>query len=177
MTPQQLLDDSTVVHEADNVRKAIAQMAVRIDLALRETQPILMPVLQGGLYLAGQLMPLLHFPLHQSTVHVSRYSSGLPGDLIWHARPEVDVVGRTVLLVDDVFDEGITLSMLASELAQQGAQRVFSAVLANKVVDKKTEYRPDFVALECGPEYLFGCGMDCQGFWRNLPEIRAVSDT
>ncbi len=178
ISPEQarrILDAATVVHDADTVRQAIARVAVAIDVEIGEANPLVMTVLQGGLFFAGQLLPLLGFPMQQTSVHVSRYSNGAPGDLMWVARPTVAVAGRTVLLVDDVFDEGLTLAAIAAELAEQGAERVCSAVIANKQVPKKSAYRPDFVALECGDEYLFGCGMDVQGYWRNLPAIYAVA--
>ena len=171
----QALERATIVHDAAAVKRAVEQMAVRIDLELGEREPIVMAVLQGGVYLTGQLLPLLNFPLQQASVHVSRYSAGQPGDLIWHARPTMPVAGRTVLIVDDVFDEGLTLAALAAHLAEQHAGAVYAAVLANKAVPKKTPFRPHFVALECGSEYLFGCGMDMDGYWRNLPAIYAAS--
>ena len=171
---QGILERATVVHDAQAVRQAIARVAVAIDVAIGERNPIFMPVLQGGVYFAGQLMPLLGFPLNQASVHVSRYGGGAPGELIWLARPTMSVAGRTVLLVDDVFDEGLTLASIVAELEEQGASQVCTAVIANKDVAKKTTYRPDFVALECGPQYLFGCGMDVKGYWRNLPAIYAA---
>jgi hypoxanthine phosphoribosyltransferase len=171
-----VLDQSPVVHAAAAVRRAIDQLAIRIDLELHEANPVLMVVLQGGLYLGGQLLPRLRFPLTQGTVHVSRYGDATTGAALrWISPQSVDVSGRTVLLVDDVFDAGVTLQLLTEHFRSSGAARVLSAVLVHKAVERQVRLVPDFIGLEGGAEYLFGCGMDYQGYWRNLPEIRSLS--
>lgn len=173
----EVLDRSRPVHDAATVRIALDQLALRLDLALRFHDPLLVCVLQGGVYLAGQLLARLRFPLQQATVQVTRYGdSTAPGDLRWLSPLSMDVRGRSVLLVDDVFDRGLTLSLLHDHLMAAGAQQILSAVIARKDVEHLTSYRPDFIALECGADYLFGCGMDYHGYWRNLPEIRALPD-
>lgn len=173
-----VLDDSHPVHDAAAVRAAIARLAIRIDLELHTANPVVVAVLQGGLYLAGQLLPFLRFPLSQATVQVSRYGDAERGSALqWLSPLSMDVRGRVVLLVDDVFDEGITLELLLRHVRDAGAARVLSAVLVRKAVPRTVMMQPDFVGLESGAGYLFGCGMDYRGSWRNLPEIRALRET
>ncbi len=172
-----LLETSPVVHSAAEVQKAIDQLAVRIDLALHTENPLVIVVLQGGLYLAGQLLPRLRFPLNHATLQVSRYGDDIQGhSLRWISPLSADVSGRIVLLVDDVLDEGITLRVLVDHLRGAGASQVLTAVLVRKSPARETGVSADFIGLESGAEYLFGCGMDCRGYWRNLPEIRALRE-
>lgn len=173
----EVVDRSRLVHDEATVRTAIDQLALRLDLALRFHNPLLICVLQGGVYLAGQLLARLRFPMQQATVQVTRYGDlTTPGELRWLSPLSMDVSDRTVLLVDDVFDRGLTLGLLHDHLQAAGARQIFSAVLARKDVEHLTPYRPDYIALECGGDFLFGCGMDYHGYWRNLPEIRALPD-
>jgi len=172
-----ILQSSPVVHSAQEVRKAIDQMAIRIDLTLHTADPLVVAVMQGGLYLTGQLLSKLHFPLTQESLQVSRYGDSITGaGLRWIAPLNVDVSGRTILLVDDVLDEGITLRVVTAQLLESGAKQVLAAVLVRKAAARSAGVTADFIGLESGSSYLFGCGMDCRGYWRNLPEIRALRE-
>ena len=177
MTPEQALEQAVVVHDALSVQQAIDRLAVRLDLIVRHQDPILVSVLQGGLYLAGQLLPRLRFPLQQATVQVTRYGDSTSGgELRWLAPLSMAVGGRSVVLVDDVFDGGLTLALLREHLLAAGVRHLTCAVLARKAATHLTPWRPDLIALECGPQFLFGCGMDYRGYWRNLPAIYALPD-
>lgn len=172
-----ILQSSEVVHQATEVNAAIDRMAVRIDLELHLENPLVLVVLQGGMYLGGQLLPRLRFPLSQATCQVSRYGDETRGQVLrWLSPLSADVSNRTVLLVDDVLDEGVTLRTLTRHLEESGAKRVLSAVLVRKAVAREAGLTANFVGIESGTDFLFGCGMDCRGYWRNLPEIRALRE-
>jgi hypoxanthine phosphoribosyltransferase len=86
------------------------------------------------------------------------------------------VSGRTLLLVDDILDEGVTLAAIRERLLQRGAAACYTAVLADKLIGRKKPIAADFVALTVPDRFLFGCGMDVFGAWRNLPAIYAMRD-
>jgi len=159
----------------EQVRAAIDRLSVRLSLRLQAANPLILTVMTGGLPLAGALLPRLAFPLEVGYVHVGRYRDALRGaELVWHAEPGYHLAGRSVLLVDDVLDQGKTLAALVEWAHGQGAAEVFSAVLVDKQVDVARPVAADFVALTCPDRYLFGCGMDFRGYWRNLPAIYAL---
>ena len=81
-----------------------------------------------------------------------------------------------LLLVDDVFDRGETLAAIVAWAEQAGAGRVLTSVLVDKQVEEPRPLRVDFAALSCPDRYLFGCGMDYQGYWRNLPAIYVLPE-
>ena len=84
-------------------------------------------------------------------------------------------IKQAISALDDIFDEGETLAALADYCLDKGAEEVVSAVLLEKQHDRKaTDYVPDVIGLTCDDRYVFGFGMDCEGLWRNLPEIRAL---
>jgi hypoxanthine phosphoribosyltransferase len=106
---------------------------------------------------------------------LSRWRQG--GELHWILEPKVSLEGKTVLLVDDIYDEGITLANVISALLDRGASHVVSAVLIKKRHDRaNVHFSPDIVGLEVDDHYVFGCGMDYQHHWRHLPAIYALTD-
>lgn len=175
--PPEVLDArrrADLVVSAPDVSRAIDQVSVSITQALKHLDPLVLCVMNGGLPYCGWLMRRLHFPLQLSYVHVARYrDSTRGGHLDWLVKPNEPVAGRHLLIVDDVLDEGRTLQALC-DWASVGAERVWSTVLVRKDVDANKTVDVDFVALQCPDRYLFGCGMDYHGYWRNLPAIYAL---
>ena len=165
-----LADDATV-------EAALDRMAVAITARLADRNPLVYAVMNGGLILAGRILPRLPFPLEVAYLHATRYGHALQGTLLdWRVRPTQDLRGRTVLVLDDILDEGHTLKAIIEHLKDEGAAEVLSAVLVHKLHDRKAYpgMRADFSGLDIADRFLFGCGMDYKGYWRNAPGIYAV---
>jgi hypoxanthine phosphoribosyltransferase len=157
------------------VQRAVDQLAVRLTLRLHDAHPIVMCVMNGGMILTAELLLRLHFPLEVSYVHATRYRDTTQGAVLeWRAAPAADVAGRTVLLVDDVLDEGHTLAAVDARLRESGATNVVTAVLVDKQIGRPRPVRVDDAALACPDRYLFGHGMDYRGHWRNLAGVYAL---
>jgi hypoxanthine phosphoribosyltransferase len=169
------LERSECLFDRATVERAIDQMAIRITLALHDAWPIVVCVMNGALVVTADLLERLHFPLELDYLHVTRYAdSTRGGELEWHSAPRVPMTGRTVLLVDDIIDEGKTLAAAVERLEAMGAGSVRTAVLLQKAIARRAAITPDFVGLTCPDRYVFGRGMDYRGHWRNLAEIRAL---
>ena len=129
----------------------------------------------GAVVFAGQLLPKLRFPIDFDYVHASRYGAQTRGAAIeWRVKPPALVRGRTILVLDDILDHGDTMRAIRDGLMELGARAVHCAVLVDKILDKEKPIKPDFVGLRIPDRFVFGCGMDAKGYWRNLPEIRAM---
>lgn len=174
---------NTVFAEADllvsgtDVETAIQRMAEEITVQLKESDPLLICVMNGGLIFSGQLLTRLAFPLEVDYVHATRYGHATAGGgLNWIVKPQLGLQGRTVLLLDDILDEGVTLAAIADYCRQQGATTVLMAVLVEKLHLRKVTpgMRADFTGIEVGDRFLFGYGLDYKGYWRNAPGIYAV---
>ena len=164
-----------VVVDAETLTRALDQTAVRITMRLKHANPLVLCVMHGGLIYCGRLLGRLRFPLQLGYVHVARYRGGsVGGALDWVAAPVQNLTGRQVLIVDDVLDRGDTLAAVCEWAAAAGAARVWSTVLVRKDVSSNRVVEVDFAAVQCPDRYLVGGGMDYQGYWRNLPDIRAV---
>ena len=173
----QTLTEADLLVAGEDVTAAIIRLAGEITTQLSGTNPVLLCVMNGGLIFAGQLLTRLVFPLEVEYCHATRYGRETAGaGLDWIVRPRLELRGRTVLLLDDILDEGITLAAIADYCRQQGAARVMMAVLVDKRHDRKVSpgFRADFTGMETEDRFLFGFGLDYKGYWRNAPGIYAV---
>lgn len=162
--------------EAD-IARALDLMAEQISSLLSDSNPVLLCVMNGGVIFTGQLATRLHFPLQMDYVHATRYREQFTGaDLYWRVTPATVLKDRTVLILDDIFDVGETLSAIKTWCKNAGATKVYTAVLIDKQHNRKTAElkQADFTALFADDFYLFGYGMDYQGYWRNAPGIYAA---
>jgi hypoxanthine phosphoribosyltransferase len=159
------------------VDAAIARLAGEISEQFRDKNPLVYTVMNGGLIFAGKLLPRLDFPLELAYLHATRYGMATVGTrLDWRVRPTQKLEGRHVLVLDDILDEGHTLNAILEYLRDEGAADVRSAVLVHKLHERKAlpGMRADFSGLDVEDRFLFGCGMDYQGYWRNTGGIYAV---
>lgn len=176
ISPRQLLEQSEVLFSEADVAAAIQQLAAEVSNALAGSEPLVLCIMSGATVFAGQLLPLLGFPLEFDYVQASRYHNRTTGgdDVVWKMSPGENVRGRTLLLLDDILDEGHTLAAVRKKCLEAGAARVLIAVLTEKETGHEKPVRADFVGLAVPNRYVFGCGMDVYGWWRNLPAIHAL---
>ncbi|HSH53918.1 MAG TPA: hypoxanthine-guanine phosphoribosyltransferase [Methylotenera sp.] len=174
--PKLLLEQAQLIHSAEAVEAAIFRLSQEVTKALEDACPIVICVMGGGLIFSGQLLTKLKFPLEIDYLHASRYQNQIIGKtLVWHALPKSNLLGRTVLLLDDILDEGITLKAIQDKCLELGAEKVLSAVLVEKKLDHAKPIVADFVGLEVPNQYVFGYGMDAYGWWRNLSAIYSLA--
>ncbi|MCH9638814.1 MAG: hypoxanthine-guanine phosphoribosyltransferase [Betaproteobacteria bacterium] len=174
---EQILNDADLLYSADVVTETVQRMANEITEVLSGQCPLVLCVMSGAVVFSGQLLPLFRFPLDFDYLHVTRYNGKTRGGMIqWQTFPRNSLQGRTVLVLDDILDEGITLAAIQEKVMACGAGKFYSAVFAEKNLVKPKPLRADFVGLTIPDRYVFGFGMDIYGAWRNLPAIYAMKD-
>ena len=172
-----LLAGAEVIHSAEVVAAAVSRVASEITEKLGDTNPLLLCVMSGGVPFAGQLMTQLNFPLEFDYMHVTRYGQETSGGaLSWRSAPWTSVKDRTVLILDDILDEGVTWAAIVERMKQLGAKACYTAVATDKLNGKTKPIKADFVALTVPDRFVFGYGMDVRGNWRNLPAIYAMKE-
>lgn len=172
---QRLLDEADLLCSPAEVNDAVARMASEISAKLKDEFPVVLSVMGGAAVFTGRLLPLLAFPLEFGAIEVTRYGNDTQGrEIAWRLAPRDNVRGRTVLVVDDILDEGITLSAIRSKLTEMGAKSVYAAVFADKDIGRAKPAHAEFVGIRVPNRYVFGFGMDAYGLWRNLPAIYAL---
>ena len=160
----------------EEIDAAVARMATEITEKLSQTNPLVLGVMTGGVVPLVLLLNRLDFPLQVDYVHLGRYglrTSG--GELKWIKFPPKSVAGRTVLVVDDLLDHGISLAAVVDECQRLGAAQVLTAVLITKLIENRAGLAStDFSGLTIPNEYVFGYGMDYKTYMRNAPGIFSI---
>lgn len=176
--PQEILEHSTVVATRAEVQAAIERMADEINAHFRDRPVVLLIVMTGAVMPAAWLAARLGMPLQMDFVHVTRYDGDTEGgELRFRVPPRIELKGQDVLIVEDIFDVGLTLQAIVRYCREQGAASVGSAVLVRKDHDRPTTGEtPEFIGMEVEDKYVFGCGMDAYEYWRQLEEIRALEE-
>ena len=172
-----VLEHADVVCTAEQADAAVRRLADEIAQQLGQRFPLVLTVMGGAVVFTGQLLPLLRFPLEFDYIHVTRYRGAMQGGTVeWKVEPGRPLQGRVVLVLDDILDEGHTLAAIRERLLQQGASAFYSAVLADKKINRSKPIQADFVGVSVPDRYVFGFGMDVEGAWRNLPAIYPVKE-
>ena len=155
-----------LLHSKTEVENALDTMAQQINQMLSDRNPLVLCVMNGGLVVAGQLLTRLTMPLTIDTINASRYQNKTVGsDIEWIVKPRTSLKNRTVLLVDDILDAGITLAAIYDYCVEQGASSVYTAVLLDKDLPQTKPLTADFVGLKVADRYVFGYCMDYKGYW------------
>jgi hypoxanthine phosphoribosyltransferase len=166
--------EAECLHDLTAVEAALDRMAGAIAARLADRHPLILSVLNGGILPTAGLALRLPFPLEIDSLKAGRYQGDTRGAVMrWQHTPGIPLAGRTVLIVDDVLDEGITLAEIRRWCLEQGADEVLTAVLVDKDLGRAKPCRGDFVGLTAANRYLFGYGMDYKGHLRNWPGIYA----
>lgn len=171
---QSIVADAECLHDRAAVSAAISDMALDITTLLAHRNPVVLSVLNGGIFFTGELLLHLSFPLELDSIKAGRYQGETRGATMrWQLAPSIPLTGRTVLIVDDILDEGITLAEIKHFCHEAGAKDVFTAVLIDKQIGRDKPCQPDFVGLTTENRYLFGYGLDYKNYLRNWPGIYA----
>ena len=174
---QKILDEAELVCSPEEVAIAVKRVAQEVRARLFDEFPVVLSVMGGAAVFTGNLLPLLDFPLEFSAIEVTRYANQTEGrEITWTLAPRDNVKGRTVLVLDDILDEGITLAAIRTKLVAMGAKGVLSAVFCDKDLGRTKPIEADFVGVRVPNRYVFGFGMDAYGLWRNLPAVYALKD-
>ncbi len=174
----QVFEQADLLFPAAEVEAALDRMAQAIRERLARSNPVILCVMTGGVVPVGKLLPRLDFPLQLDYLHATRYRGDTwGGELHWVSKPSIPLQGRSVLVVDDILDEGLTLKAILEHCRAQDAREALSAVLVDKRHDRKNGVQASITGLSVEDRYVFGYGMDYKGYLRNAPGIYAVKGT
>lgn len=156
----------------DQIAAAISRMAERLNRDLVEKDPLFICVLNGAFVFAADLMRKIEGP---STICFVRYASynglstiGTVSELMGLTE---DIEGRTVVVLEDIVDTGITISNILGILKDKGAAQIKVATLLFKPAALQYDLQIDYVALEIPNDFIVGYGLDYDGYGRNLKDI------
>ena len=176
----EILKNSERIYSPEQIQKALNDMAFALNrdfCSPDQAPPLVLSIMGGAAIFTGHLLPRLTFPLEFDFIHVSCYGNDDHSDeFIWKVIPRQNVINRTVIVLDDILDEGQTLFHVREKLLDMGAAKVTLAVLAEKNTEAKKPVKADYIGLTVPNQFIIGFGMDIEGFWRNLPDIRLLKN-
>lgn len=171
---KRILIDRTAI--ARRVAEMGGQIASDLEVDTGSDRLVVVPVMTGALVFAADLVRTLPMRLRLELLEASSYpgkatsSQGVTlGD-----GPKEELAGAHVLIVDDIFDSGRTLSAVKSLVSRHGPASVRTAVLLRKQVSRAVDMEPDYVGFDVPDEFVVGYGLDYDGWYRNLPDIAVL---
>ena len=166
----------TFIPEADILRE-VRRVAGEISRDLRNSNPLFVSVLNGAFMFTADLMKCLDIPCEVSFVKLASYegteSTGKVKELVGL---DEDIAGRTVVIVEDIVDTGITMERLVGTLRKKNPKEIRIAALLVKPDKMQVELRLDYVAMKIPNDFIVGYGLDYDGQGRNYRDIYTVTD-
>ena len=158
------------------IQRRVEELGLQISKELSGSDLCVMPVMDGGMIFAADLVRAIDLPLTITPIKASSYgdataSSGavsLPFGI-----PE-RIEGKDLLLVDDILDTGLTLNVLREKLTEFGAKTIRTCVLLRK--ESSRHLTEDYLGFEIPDKYVVGYGLDQAGLYRNLPDIGVLAE-
>ena len=162
----------------EELHDGVAAMAAEIERAFKGRQLTIIGVLTGSVVVVADLIRHIDQPMRVGVIQASSYRGATTtrGDLIINSELTLDISGRDVLLVDDIFDTGHTLKRVVEKLHDFKPASVRSAVLLRKEGRQEADYEPDFTAFRIPDEFVVGYGLDYEDMYRNLPYLAALEE-
>ena len=164
----------TQVVAAAEIKDRVAELGAAISDDYRESEPILVAVLVGALPFLADLARQLTIPTKIDFLSISRFGKGGRIRIILDVAD--NLLGKDVIVVEDIVDTGLSLAVLRRMLLDRGANSVATVALLDKTTRRLVDVPLEYRGFEVGDEYLIGYGLDFEGNFRNLPALWAVLD-
>ena len=159
----------------EQIMKEVARVADEINRDLSGTNPLFISVLNGSFMFTADLMKHLTMPCEVSFVKLASYegtsSTGKVKELVCLGD---DITGRTVVIVEDIVDTGLTMKQLVETLRARGPKDIKIATLLVKPDKLKVELDINYVAMNIPNDFIVGYGLDYDGLGRNYRDIYTV---
>ena len=157
------------------IQRAIWRMADEMDRDLKDQNPLMICILNGSFMFAADLMKKFTTPCQVSFVKLASYqgtqTTGKVKELIGLNE---SIEGRTVVLLEDIVDTGVTIDLLVKQIKGMNPAQVKVATLLFKPEACKADITLDYVGLSIPNDFIVGFGLDYDGYGRNLPDIYSL---
>lgn len=170
-------DLKEVLLTEEQIHTRLQEMAAEIDRDYRGKQVLLVGVLKGAVMVMADLSRLLHSEIQMDWMAVSSYGSGTKSSGVVRILKDLDtdLLGKHVLIVEDIIDSGLTLSWLASNLRSRGAESLEIAALFRKPDSVKVDVDVKYIGFDIPSEFVVGYGLDWNEQYRNLRYLATLA--
>lgn len=163
-----------ILLDEQQLNQGVVDLAKSINQHYKDKPLTIIGVLTGSIVLLADVIRKLEMPLRVGVVQTSSYQGTERGSLTINAEMMLDITDRDVLLIDDIFDTGHTLTEVIELMNDLGPASLQSAVLLCKTGRQEVDWRPDFIAFDIPDEFVVGYGLDYNDEYRNLPYLASL---
>ena len=160
--------------DEQQLNSGVEDLANQINATYGNTPLTIVGVLTGSVVLMADLIRKLKMPMRVGVVQTSSYTGSERGRLTINSEMMLDITGRDVLLIDDIFDTGNTLAEVTQLMNDLGPTSLKSAVLLLKTGCQEVDWKPEFIAFDIPDEFVVGYGLDYNDEYRNLPYLACL---
>ena len=169
----------TTLFSKSDIDRRVAEMGAEITRDLAGSELIALCVLKGAMFFCSDLMRHIAFDVALDFIQVSSYgdqktSSGVVTLL---KEPQLDMHGKSVLIVEDIIDSGLSMNEVFRYIKlDRGAREVHTATFLDKPSARKIPFKADYVGFSIDPKFVIGYGLDFAEKYRNIPDIQVLSE-
>ncbi len=178
MDLSQVSDQITkVLVTEEQINAKVAELAAELDKKYADKNVLLVGVLKGAVMFMADLSRAMQIPAQMDWMAVSSYGSGTVSSGVVRILKDLDadVLGRHVVIVEDIIDSGLTLSWLVGNLEARGAASVEVVALLRKPAAAKVEVNVGLVGFDIPNEFVVGYGLDYAERYRTLKGVAVLS--
>ncbi len=168
----------TTLFTREQINRRVAEMAQEISKDFAGAELIALCVLKGAVFFCTDLVRNMSMDVALDFIQISsygnqKYSSGVVTIL---KEPQLDMRGKSVLIVEDIIDSGLSMREVFNYIESRGAVKVKTATFLDKPKARKVPFNPDYVGFSIEPQFVIGYGLDFAEKYRNIPEVQVLSD-
>ncbi|GAB3443771.1 hypoxanthine phosphoribosyltransferase [Streptomonospora sediminis] len=171
-------DLEKVLATESQISARLSEMAAEIDADYAGKDLLLVGVLKGAVMVMADLARELHHPCEMDWMAVSSYGAGTTSSGVVRILKdlEIDIKDRSVLVVEDVIDSGLTLSWLVGNLRSRGPESVEICTMVRKPLAFEVDLDVRYIGFDVPNEFIVGYGLDYAEKYRNLPFIGTLAE-
>ena len=163
--------DFEILIPEEKIKKRVKELAEEISNEFGNSLVTIVSILKGAVVFTVDLMKYMKSEVEIDFIRIKSYQGEKKGELRMTVLPELDLKGKQVLIVDDIFDTGESLKLAYDEVIKHSPEVVKTCVFLDKQIEKKVDIRPDFVGFEIPNYFVVGYGLDINEMYRDLPYI------
>lgn len=168
-------DHLELLISSEEIATRITEVAAQINQDYKEKNLTLLMIMKGSLCIASDLIRQIQVPCTLEYIRASSYGQNgtKAGELTISGLDHMEIQGRDILLVDDIFETGNTMQKVIQQIRQKNPNSMKTLLLLVKDIPRKTDYTPDYTLFHIPDRFVVGYGLDYKEFYRGLPGIYA----